>query len=324
MNTMIPQMMFSYPYGNLQARPVTLPHQIPFTYPQVQPQIFYQINSAQIQAQQNPTQPFINPMVVNKIQPQPQIPIEQIAKTQANTTTDNSSTKAETNTQNPMKLLTKYKDIYVPTIFLIDYSDNTKAPFNLFIQNQQQQMQGNISGQMMNNIQNNQNFNKYFNYGYNFEQWKKYVAEIRSKFDELNDLVKAKKIILPEPDNELEYLMAFPSDYGGLGDIQKDQNYENVKFYDPKDIVKNPENKDFMSMIRFEHETWFPLEPNPASLNKNINNDYFKIINPSVNPLNIQKNFLIPNPTATPIVSKLDNNIIGNNGNAKESENKEK
>ena len=76
---MIPQMMFSYPYGNLQARPVTLPHQIPFPYPQVQPQIFYQINSAQIQAQQNPTQPFINPMVVNKIQPQPQIPIEQIA-----------------------------------------------------------------------------------------------------------------------------------------------------------------------------------------------------------------------------------------------------
>ena len=324
MNTMIPQMMFSYPYGNLQARPVTLPHQIPFPYPQVQPQIFYQINSAQIQAQQNPTQTFINPMVVNKIQPQPQIPIEQIAKTQANTTTDNSSTKAETNSQNPMKLLTKYKDIYVPTIFLIDYSDNTKAPFNLFVQNQQQQMQGNISGQMMNNIQNNQNFNKYFNYGYNFEQWKKYVAEIRSKFDELNDLVKAKKIILPEPDNELEYLMAFPSDYGGLGDIQKDQNYENVKFYDPKDIAKNPENKDFMSMIRFEHETWFPLEPNPASLNKNINNDYFKIINPSVNPLNIQKNFLIPNPTAAPIVSKLDNNIIGNNGNAKESENKEK
>ena len=321
---MIPQMMFSYPYGNLQARPVTLPHQIPFAYPQVQPQIFYQINSAQIQAQQNPTQTFINPMVVNKIQPQPPIPIEQISKTQANTTTDNSSTKAETNSQNPMKLLTKYKDIYVPTIFLIDYSDNTKAPFNLFVQNQQQQMQGNISGQMMNNIQNNQNFNKYFNYGYNFEQWKKYVAEIRSKFDELNDLVKAKKIILPEPDNELEYLMAFPSDYGGLGDIQKDQNYENVKFYDPKDIVKNPENKDFMSMIRFEHETWFPLEPNPASLNKNINNDYFKIINPSVNPLNIQKNFLIPNPTAAPIVSKLDNNIIGNNGNAKESENKEK
>ena len=320
---MIPQMMFSYPYGNLQARPVTLPHQIPFTYPQVQPQIFYQINSAQIQAQQNPTQTFINPMVVNKIQPQPQIPIEQISKTQANTTTDNSSTKPETNSQNPMKLLTKYKDIYVPTIFLIDYSDNTKAPFNLFVQNQQQ-MQGNISGQMMNNIQNNQNFNKYFNYGYNFEQWKKYVAEIRSKFDELNDLVKAKKIILPEPDNELEYLMAFPSDYGGLGDIQKDQNYENVKFYDPKDIAKNPENKDFMSMIRFEHETWFPLEPNPASLNKNINNDYFKIINPSVNPLNIQKNFLIPNPTAAPIVSKLDNNIIGNNGNAKESENKEK
>ena len=76
---------------------------------------------------------------------------------------------------------------------------------------------------------------------------------------------------------------------------------------------------------KFDHETWFPLEPNPSSLNKNINNDYFKIINPSVNPLNIQKNFLIPtqNPAA-PVASKLDNNIIGNNGIAKEAENKTK
>ena len=322
MNPMIPQMMISYPYGIPQARPVTLPHPIQFPYPQMQPQIFYPINPTQIPSAQNPNPSFINPMVVNKIQPQPQIPLEQVAKTQANTITDNSTTKTESTSQNPMKLLTKYKDIYVPTIFLLDYSDTTKAPFNLFIQNQPQQIQGNIPVQMMNNIQINQYFNKYFNYGYNFEQWKKYVAEIKGKFDELNELVKSKKIILPEPDNELEYLMAFPSDYGGLGDIQKDQNYENVKFYDPKDTSKNPENKDFMSMIRFEHETWFPLEPNPSSLNKNINNDYFIFKNPSVNPLNIQKNFLIPNQPATPIVPKLDNNIIGNNGNAKETENK--
>ena len=140
----------------------------------------------------------------------------------------------------------------------------------------------------------------------------------------MNDLVKSKTIILPEPDNELEYLMALPSDYGGLGDIQKDQNYENVKFYDPKDTIKNPENKGFMSMIRFDHETWFPLEPNPSSLNKNNNNEYFKFINPSFNPLNTQKNFLIPTQNPAPIVSKLDNNIIGNNRNAKGDENKEK
>ena len=157
---MIPQMMISYPYGIPQARPVTLPHPIQFPYPQMQPQIFYPINPTQIPSAQNPNPSFINPMVVNKIQPQPQIPLEQVAKTQANTITDNSTTKTESTSQNPIKLLTKYKDIYVPTIFLLDYSDTTKAPFNLFIQNQNQQIQGNIPVQMMNNIQINQNFNK--------------------------------------------------------------------------------------------------------------------------------------------------------------------
>lgn len=320
MNPMMNPMMLNYTYGIPQVRPVNIPNQIPFPYAQMQPQLFYQMNQPQIQAPQNPTQTFINPQVVNPIQVQTQPQIEQAPKSQIST--ENSSTKAETNPPNPMKILTKYKDIYVPSIFLLDYSDVNKSPFNLFVQNPPQQVQSNIPGQMMSNIQNNQMFNKYFNYGYNFEQWKKYVADIRSKFDELNELVKSKTIILPEPDNELEYLMAFPSDYGGLGDIQKDQNYENVKFYDPKDTTKNPENKDFMSMIRFEHETWFPLEPNPSSLNKNINNDYFKIINPSVNPLNIQKNFLIPTQNPAPVASKLDNNIIGNNGIAKEAENK--
>ena len=322
MNPLMPQMMINYPYGIPQARPVTLPNQIQYSFPQMQPQLFYQINPTHIQAPQNPAQTFINTQVVNQYQTQVQLQNEQAVKSQINT--ENASTKTETNSSNSMKLLTKYKDIYVPSIFLLDYSDVSKPPFNLFVQNQPQQVQSTMPGQIMNNTQNNQNFNKYFNYGYNFEQWKKYVADIKSKFDELNDLVKSKTIILPEPDNELEYLMALPSDYGGLGDIQKDQNYENVKFYDPKDTIKNPENKGFMSMIRFDHETWFPLEPNPSSLNKNNNNEYFKFINPSFNPLNTQKNFLIPTQNPAPIVSKLDNNIIGNNRNAKESENKEK
>ena len=125
--------------------------------------------------------------------------------------------------------------------------------------------------------------NKYFNYGYNLEQWKTYVNNIKNKFDELNDLVKNGNIRLPEPDNELEYLMAFPSDYGGLGNVQNDQNYENVKFYDPKDTTKNQANKNFMSLIKFEHDQiWFPLEPNPSSLNKPFN-DYIKNINIPVN-----------------------------------------
>ena len=177
-------------------------------------------------------------------------------------------------------------------------------------QNQQQQAQ---SPQM---------FNKYFNYGYNFEQWKKYVTEIRSKFDELNELVKSKTIILPSPENELEYLMAFPSDYGGLGDIYEDQKYENLKLYDPKDTSKNKDNKSFMELIKFEHDTWFPLEPNPQSLNKYNNKDIIKNINPFVYPPIIQNNFLNSNLNQPTTVSKTDNNINGNNGDIKADQNK--
>ena len=290
----------------------------PFVYPiqPIIPQNPYQRLS-------NPNQPIIN-------QPQgfqnPTIMSQNEQNNIIQTNTLNSNTKAEPNNPSTnenqssfysMKILTEYKDIYVPTIFLLDYTDNSKNPFNLFIQNQTQQVQQNypqVPGTMMPNLNNNQNnqfFNKYFNYGYNFEQWKKYVNDVKSKFDELNELVKSNKIMLPEPDNELEYLMALPSEYGGLGDIHNDQNYENVKFFDPKDTSKNKGNKDFMTMIRFEHETWFPLEPNQSSLNKNINNDYIKYINPS----NFQPILINPNSTT---VSKSDNNQIGNNGNKKE------
>ena len=312
------QQMMTYPYGFPQPTSIAFPSQIPFAYPPMQPHVFYPINP-QIKIMPSQPQTFVNQIMVNQQPAQ----IQNKSTTNGTLNSDNNSTKEGTIIPNPMKILTKYKDIYVPTIFLLDYSDVTKAPFNSFVQNQSQQIPNNIPGQMLNNIQqqNNQLFSKYFNYGYNFEQWKKYVADIRSKFDELNEKVKSKEIILPEPDNELEYLMAFPSDYGGLGDIYKDQNYENVKFYDPKDKTKNPENKDFMSMIRFERETWFPLEPNPSSLNKNINNDYLKFINPSLNPLNIQKTFLIQNPNQT-VVSKMENNIIGNNGKIEETEKK--
>ena len=317
------QMMMHYPYGIPQAKTVNIPNPIQFQFPHIQPQIYYPVNPHQIQVPQNPIQSFQNPMVVNQAQTKIQNP----ANITSQPNPENTTKKADLNNPNPMKILTKYKDIYVPTIFLLDYSDVTKPPFNLFIQNQSQQLQSNIPGQMMNNIQNqnNQLFNKYFNYGYNFEQWKKYVSDIRSKFDELNELVKSKAIILPEPENELEYLLAFPSDYGGLGDVQNDQNYQNVKFFDPKDTTKNPEKKDFMSIIKFEHETWFPLEPNPSSLNNNINNGYFININSSVNPypLNNPKTFLNQNPNIAAVASKVDNNIIGNNGNAKEEEKKE-
>ena len=261
-NPQMPQIMLNYPYLYPQVRPV-FPTPVQFPYQQFGPQAIYPRIFNPNPVAINPAQPYINPQIVN------QNPAQTINSQNEAATENSSKGEINSNTQ-PMKILTKYKDIYVPSIFLLDYTDTTKEPFNTFNQNQQQQAQ---SPQM---------FNKYFNYGYNFEQWKKYVTEIRSKFDELNELVKSKTIILPSPENELEYLMAFPSDYGGLGDIYEDQKYENLKLYDPKDTSKNKDNKSFMELIKFEHDTWFPLEPNPQSLNKYNNKDIIKNINPII------------------------------------------
>ena len=298
----VPQIMYNYSMMYPQMRPV-YPNTVQYPYSQFAPQAFFP-RMIPNQMPINPTQQYMNPQIVN----QTQVPIQNVTN---EINAENPSTKGESNSnQEPMKILTKYKDIYVPSIFLLDYTEKNKEPFNTFVQNQQQQ------------AQNPQIFNKYFNYGYNFEQWKKYVTEIRSKFDELNELVKSKTIILPSPENELEYLMAFPSDYGGLGDIYEDQKYENLKLYDPKDTSKNKENKSFMDLIKFDHDTtWFPLEPNPHSLNKSNINDIFKNINPSVIPPKI--NFLNSNLNQQTIAPKIDTNIIGSNGgDSKEVQNK--
>jgi hypothetical protein len=301
-NPQMPQIMLNYPYLYPQVRPV-FPTPVQFPYQQFGPQAIYPRIFNPNPVAINPAQPYINPQIVN------QNPAQTINSQNEAATENSSKGEINSNTQ-PMKILTKYKDIYVPSIFLLDYTDTTKEPFNTFNQNQQQQAQ---SPQM---------FNKYFNYGYNFEQWKKYVTEIRSKFDELNELVKSKTIILPSPENELEYLMAFPSDYGGLGDIYEDQKYENLKLYDPKDTSKNKDNKSFMELIKFEHDTWFPLEPNPQSLNKYNNKDIIKNINPFVYPPIIQNNFLNSNLNQPTTVSKTNNNINGNNGDIKADQNK--
>ena len=103
--------------------------------------------------------------------------------------------------------------------------------------------------------------------------------------------------------------MAFPSDYGGLGNVQNDQNYENVKFFDHKDTSKNPSNKNFMSLIQFEHDqTWFPLEPNPLSLNKQFND--INKIKTSVNPF---MKFLYPQNFLFRNQNNIQNTAISNN-----------
>jgi hypothetical protein len=166
-----------------------------------------------------------------------------------------------------LQILTKYKEIYVPKIFLFDYNDISKYPPKISgIEEKSLQSNSNFNFPFFTSNLNNSN-KDYLNYGYNFEQWKEYAEKIRKKFDELNDFVLEGKIKLPEPDNELEYLFALPSDYGGLGNIYNDNKYENLKLYDPK----LPENKDksFMKKVKIERkDVWFPLYPNPESLIK--------------------------------------------------------
>jgi len=112
--------------------------------------------------------------------------------------------------------------------------------------------------------------------------------------------------------------MSFPSDYGGLGNVQNDQNYENVKFYDPKDTTKNLGNKNFMSLIRFDNDqTWFPMKPNPSPLNKQFN-DINKNINSSVNPYMkfiYPQNFLIRNQNIPNTIASNNSEQTGTNGN---------
>lgn len=183
------------------------------------------------------------------------------------------------NTKNNLKYLTKYKNIYVPKIFLINYNDISIYPPKDNTTNLNR-----ISFPFF-NFQNIYRNNPYLNYGYNYNQWKEYANSIKNKFDELNDLTLKGKIKLPEPDNELQYLMALPSDFGGLGNIYHDDKFENVKFYDSR-LPENA-NKHFMSQVKIERNmTWFPLKPNPESFTKNKNINPFQNLLVINNPIN--------------------------------------
>ena len=332
----------SIPYQSIMNYPVNQNNQLQYTLQQSAQRVMYPYalnpNIAQAQPQFTQIQSLQNGYYSNQLSQINQNAITNISNVN-NTATKNTSNQdilisnGESNNQNnpetpmpTMSLLTKYKEIYVPTIYLLDYSDTTKSPFNILAANSTQSpaQYNQLTGQVINNNQNNSILNKYLNYGYNLEQWKTYVNDIKAKFDELNDLVKNGMIRLPDPDNELEYLMAFPSDYGGLGNVHNDQNYENVKFFDPKDTTKNQANKNFMSLIKFDHDQiWFPLEPNPQSLNKQQINDYSKIINSHVNPIlkyYFPQNFLNRNPNNLP--STILSNYGNNSNKTENSENK--
>ena len=123
----------------------------------------------------------------------------------------------------------------------------------------------------------------YFNYGYTEAEWVKHSEKVKSKFDIMNEMVKKGTYILPQVKDELNYLMCFPSDYGGLGDIY-DQEYENVNFYDMKTNLQKlvPMNRSDMLYV--------PLDI-PGS---NLNNFNGIIPNTNLDPLN--NNTITPSP----------------------------
>ena len=102
---------------------------------------------------------------------------------------------------NPFPVLTQYENIFVPAIFNINLNEIKNAPWK----------------------KEGAKLDDYFNYGYNEEQWINYSEKIKSKFDKLVNLVKNGKKKLPNSKNELNYLMEFPSDFGGLGEVYDDQ-----------------------------------------------------------------------------------------------------
>ena len=233
-----------------------------------------------------------------------------------------------------LKFLIQYKNIYVPKIYLIDYNDTSKYPPKDSINNKTLTQNINtfkfpFSFSFFNFQNNNNSNNEYLNYGYNFNQWKEYANQIRNKLDELNDLVLKGKIRLPKPDNELEYLMALPSDFGGLGNVYYENKYENVKFYDPK----LPENKDkqFIKQVKFERNMiWFPLKPNPESLTKKNNpfQEYIAFLkqnnntNKETKDINNNENKIINETKDT--MNNENNNINLNDKEDEKKDNKEK
>ena len=85
-----------------------------------------------------------------------------------------------------LKFLTKYKNIFVPKIFLINYEDTSIYP-PIFSNINESQNNNNFFKFSFPFFTPQNNTNKdYLNYGYNFNQWKIYATEIKNTFDELN------------------------------------------------------------------------------------------------------------------------------------------
>jgi len=64
--------------------------------------------------------------------------------------------------------------------------------------------------------------------------WNKYVKKITNKFTHLKKAIIENQIKLPNTRDLLNYTANFPADYGGMGEILEERNYENLNFFDQK------------------------------------------------------------------------------------------
>ena len=178
-----------------------------------------------------------------------------------------------------IKIWFRYEDIYVPAIYSLKPSEIEKAPWK----------------------EKGANLEDYFNYGFNEEQWEKYSEKIRGRFDELRERIKQKMLPLVSENDALSYLLKFPSDYGGLGDIFTEE-YDNVNVFDNK--------TNFAKMIPFAKgekvyinlEQVAKLPSGSVNINPIINSNNFgnipKTSSETIN-FNINQptsNFYPPNP----------------------------
>ena len=126
----------------------------------------------------------------------------------------------------------------------------------------------------------------------------KHSEKIKPKFDKLNEMV-SEGFNLPSVKDELNYLMNFPSDYGGLGDIYDEQNYENVNLFETKASLQKltPVNRTDTLYIQLGMA-------NPIINNNTIipNTNNVPIINPIYPPQVPFPNNLIIHPQTFPYV----------------------
>ena len=112
-------------------------------------------------------------------------------------------------------------------------------------------------------------------------------------------MIKEKKISLPSIKNELDYLLKFPSDYGGLDEVFKEQNFENVNFFDNKINAIN-----LAPLVRYNLQCYVNLEIRNHNINNYFNITNFNPFNPSTsnntNLLVNNKNFNFPLPNSLP------------------------